>query len=550
MLCAFVLTTCASANYIADERGLVSVTDSVDDIDSYSGDYDRYVTYRIYDSSDKLLWFGQSNIDDSGNFGANLKIRGKSGTYTLVAKNRIFGERTYDIDYVFKIYIEFNDVKNSGSFETVNDFLISDGETFGFAVKAYNGLDESAKEEIVNKCIGAADITDMDSFDSFIKSLKVEETYLDTCTDAAEINDYITETYSSGEGLFFSTPEAKFFVSNMSAEERKSLISEIISRSGENKFDSFKLDVIKAFAGTREYFKDVELLITNEDNICSFSNSAKSAYESSDKNAALKQLQSAISGAANVSELDSLLLKAAKDNPRSSGGSSSGGSSSGGSSSGGGGTKIETSFEDKGYFDIKPPAPVDPSTIVSTERFADLAGYDWAKDSVYTLCDAGIVSGMTDSSFVPASNVTREQFAAMITKALRLTGAEATVDFADVAEGSWYYRAVAAALRAGIIKGQSKTAFGVGANISRQDAAVMLDRVIEYSGSELESTDNVTFADSDKIATYAAESVSKLANSGIIGGRDGNIFAPSDSMTRAEAAVMLCRFFKATGIVK
>ena len=63
----------------------------------------------------------------------------------------------------------------------------------------------------------------------------------------------------------------------------------------------------------------------------------------------------------------------------------------------------------------------------------------------------------------------------------------------------------------------------------------MLQRILALPAGEAD------FADGDAISGYAAEAVGSLYQNGIISGRGDNLFAPQDTMTRAEAAAILCR---------
>ena len=539
----YLSTFCVYANYQTDDRGVVSVSDSISDASEYVDEYDKIVTFKIYDNTQKLLWFGQDTIDDSGEFGASLKIRGESGTYTLIAKNRIFGERTYDIAHEFKIYTEFNDFKNSGDKAELSRFLISNGQSFGFPVKAYEKLNDDEKDRILTVCIGISDITDQNALETFVDSLEVEKAYLDTCTDSESISGYIADTYKT-EGMFFATLETEFLMTNMTTDERKALVSDLIAKTGTGKFENFKFDVIKEYAETREYFKDIEILITNADNICSFSQTSLDAYDESNKDTVLQKLKDQIPNAADFASLDTLLYTVANANPQIVVDKPTTPSHSGG-----GGTISSIKVVEENVIKPEPETTVQPE-VVSPKGFVDLENFDWAEEAIYALYDNGIVNGVSSSEFEPSKNVTREQFVTMITKALRLTGAEATEDFNDVSENDWYYRAIVAAVRAKLINGISKSTFGVGENISRQDAAVILVRVLNYSESELVSEVDTEFADKDMISAYAVESVEKLSSSGIINGRENNKFEPFENMTRAEASVMLYRFFKAIEIVK
>ena len=58
-------------------------------------------------------------------------------------------------------------------------------------------------------------------------------------------------------------------------------------------------------------------------------------------------------------------------------------------------------------------------------------------------------------------------------------------DFEDVPEYQWYYKYAASGVRKGIVNGISKTRFGTGSSISRQDMAVMTVRALDYLGIDL-----------------------------------------------------------------
>ena len=80
----------------------------------------------------------------------------------------------------------------------------------------------------------------------------------------------------------------------------------------------------------------------------------------------------------------------------------------------------------------------------------------------------------------------------------------------------------------------SDTEFGIGMSITRQDMAVMIDRLMNLAGTE----GAAAFSDGDNIASYAREAVARLSAAGIMNGSD-NMFRPTDRSTRAEAAVVI-----------
>ena len=96
-----------------------------------------------------------------------------------------------------------------------------------------------------------------------------------------------------------------------------------------------------------------------------------------------------------------------------------------------------------------------------------------------------------------------------------------------------------------IINGISENEFGSNMNITREQVATILHRAISVSGKSLKEENIVTtaveFNDAEKISPFAKESISKLVEMGILTGRDGNMFAPKDTLIRAEAAAIFQR---------
>lgn len=224
-------------------------------------------------------------------------------------------------------------------------------------------------------------------------------------------------------------------------------------------------------------------------------------------------------------------------NAKSSQGGSSGGSggSSGSGSTGTGLVGIKSPLTDNGNLGNN-------DNIQETKiTFLDLEQTSWAREAVETLAAKGIVSGDGNGHFRPNDEVTREEFVKMIVSAIGIDDENATCSFLDVFENDWFYSYVGAAQKAEIISGISQDIFGVSLKITRQDAAVIIERAAEYMGKTLEVKRNFTdFTDGSMIADYAESSVKHLYESGIINGMDDGSFKPKNTCTRAETAKMIC----------
>lgn len=212
----------------------------------------------------------------------------------------------------------------------------------------------------------------------------------------------------------------------------------------------------------------------------------------------------------------------------SSGGTSGWGNEGTGSGSG-------TTYPDSVDNSTPAPAPTQNPGFADDNPYTDIDGYDWAKDAIIGLTNAGIVNGMGDGEFNPAGNVTREQFCKMVVQMYGLDATDTATTFSDVDASAWYAPYVAAAVNAGFVQGQSDDYFGIGESIMRQDMATILYRAIDLSGEMAE----LNFTDNDSIADYAKDAVSELVGLGIMNGYEDGSFKPRGSATRAEAAKVI-----------
>ncbi|MEE1131690.1 MAG: S-layer homology domain-containing protein [Caryophanon sp.] len=168
-----------------------------------------------------------------------------------------------------------------------------------------------------------------------------------------------------------------------------------------------------------------------------------------------------------------------------------------------------------------------------TMPFTDVSGeYVPYVQALYT---AGITTGTTATTFAPQANMTRAQFAVMIARALDLSTKLAAA-FTDI-QGKWYAQDVQALAEVGIVTGKTASTFEPGATLTRQQAAVMLYRVLTYSGYTSTAT-TPTFSDTAKISDYAKPAFATLQQIGILTG-DGNEAKPAQELTRGQMAKLL-----------
>ena len=95
----------------------------------------------------------------------------------------------------------------------------------------------------------------------------------------------------------------------------------------------------------------------------------------------------------------------------------------------------------------------------------------------------------------------------------------------------------------GIVGGIGDGLFGTGRNITRQDMAVMIYKALTAKGVGLEAG-ALAFSDSAAVSDYAKDAVAALANAEIINGQGDNTFNPNGEATRAEAASIIYGMYK------
>ena len=176
----------------------------------------------------------------------------------------------------------------------------------------------------------------------------------------------------------------------------------------------------------------------------------------------------------------------------------------------------------------------------------DVTEGQWFYDDVAFALDNNIFKGTSETTFSPNQAMTRAMFVTVLGRNAGVEDSSAsypsTSVFDDVANDAYYASHVKWAVENGITVGVSKTEFAPNAQISRQDMATMMLRYAKAMGIQLPEMSKELFADDADIAVYAKEAVYKLKAVEIINGKDGNIFDPKGSTTRAEVAAVLHRF--------
>ena len=136
----------------------------------------------------------------------------------------------------------------------------------------------------------------------------------------------------------------------------------------------------------------------------------------------------------------------------------------------------------------------------------------------------------------------------MVIGAFGITRKPGSTQFSDIQSGAWYEDYVVTAYKEGLINGVSETEFGVGQNITREDMAVIMERIL--ARFEVDFIGNAkTFQDAGDISDYAASAVNNLTMVGVLSGDEAGNFQPKKFATRAEAAKILFSAMEKGGVM-
>ena len=194
-----------------------------------------------------------------------------------------------------------------------------------------------------------------------------------------------------------------------------------------------------------------------------------------------------------------------------------------------------------------PTTPDQPAGL----PFTDVAESRWSYSYIKEMYDAGVINGMTATTYEPEGKLTRAQFVKLLACSLEeaetLKTYEGQHPFTD-SEGHWAETYIAWAKDKGIVEGVSATEFDPEAPITREQMATIFGRYALKQGIELPKSDNAagSFPDADKISEYAREFVELMRIAGILNGYEDGTFRPQGNATRAEAAKLFSLFLSIT----
>ena len=184
--------------------------------------------------------------------------------------------------------------------------------------------------------------------------------------------------------------------------------------------------------------------------------------------------------------------------------------------------------------------------IENEVSFAD-AAEKWYEAAVNEMGSRKIISGRSASVFDGEAGITRAEFSAILVRALGLR-ADGTSSFSDVSASAWYTGAIATATQHGLVAGKGENRFEPDAQITRQEAMLMLKRAAALTTFTGSSGGLDSFADANSVGTWAIDAARWSVGSGLIQGAGGKL-NPTSNITRAESATVILRLLQKANLV-
>lgn len=470
--------------------------------------------------------------DGDGIFKENMKMRGKSGFYSIrVKENNVENSELFEDCFFYysksqsaEILQIINSTATSGE---LYDYLNNNISYLYINNKSYDKLSSAERLSLCDFIISSrgSGFSSIEDACNCISWGILSQT-LAKCTQE---NEAQISFYENSEYIGFNESSSLYmpFYEIMSESSRKEIINEMYKSAPFENRQNFKNHfydpvILSSIELCKNHSQIEDVLMSNADYIGSGIN----VYaDYSDKTAVNKSLIGKKYN--NMQEVISAINEAIAQNNVINQGSGTG--SSGGSGGPG--------------FSVQGPSNINNQGNVgqNNDLFTDIEAFSWAKDSINALYKRQIISGKGNNLFCPADNVTREEMTKMIISAFLKFESGYEADFSDVSASSWSYPYIAFAVKNGIVSGKGNNYFGATENITREDMALMLYRCIS------DKTDIVAKSlptDIVNVSDYAREAVEYMYSNGIIKGYSDGSFAPKSFATRAEVAVLIARMCK------
>lgn len=180
----------------------------------------------------------------------------------------------------------------------------------------------------------------------------------------------------------------------------------------------------------------------------------------------------------------------------------------------------------------------------ASANFDDLSGRSaQMKSAVDYLYDLGVVKGTGQRRYEPTASIRRGDFCVMLSRAFQFNVGSSVQGFSDVPSDAYYAQAVQEMYALGVVNGVGGGRFEPASTLTRQDAALMVQRALNQAGISAPDGNAAALAaygDRSQVAEYARGAVSGLVQLGLLPTADSRL-SPRSSLNRDDMALLLHR---------
>ena len=146
-------------------------------------------------------------------------------------------------------------------------------------------------------------------------------------------------------------------------------------------------------------------------------------------------------------------------------------------------------------------------TAIARFPFTDVVAGTWYYGAAAYAYNNGLFAGMTPTTFAPNATMTRAMLVAVLHRLAGRPSVSGKMPFTDVASSTWYHDAVLWASQNGIVAGMSETTFAPQENITREQIVAIFSRyTAKFSPDKTEAAAELTgFADSASVSDWALD---------------------------------------------
>ncbi len=176
---------------------------------------------------------------------------------------------------------------------------------------------------------------------------------------------------------------------------------------------------------------------------------------------------------------------------------------------------------------------------VAQSRFIDIDSTHWANSYVQALAEANIISGFLDSTYRPDEQMTRAQFASILSGGFATSKMREPITFSDVPANHWAAGAISTAYARGFLSGYPNGTFGLDQPITRLEVLLALTSGLGIETAGADSEVLAAFADRDEIPDWAVAAIAAATTNQLVVNYPAvGRLNPQRNATRAEIAAI------------